>query len=107
PAANHPVVFSINSGPNVGFDVVDDAGGDGIATSFVTAGILPENDGAIHVDFMSETSLLNAVEILPTPSEAPLPIRIVASSEAFTDSNNHVWLSDRYFTGGRRGQFGR
>ncbi len=107
PAATRVAVFAINAGPNIGFDVVDDAGGDGIATSFVTAGILPENDGAIHVDFMSETSLLNAVEILPTPSEAPLPIRIVASSKPFTDSNNQVWLSDRYFSGGRRGQLAR
>jgi|SRR6185312_331017 len=107
PAANHPVVFSINSGPNTGFDVVDDAGGDGIATSFVAAGILPENDSSIHVDFMSETSPLNAVEILPTPSEAPLPIRIVASSKPFTDAAKQVWLSDRYYRGGRRGQLAR
>ena len=107
PAATRVAVFSVNAGPNVGFDVVDDAGGDGIATSFVTAGIRPENDGAIRVDFMSETSLLNAVEILPTPSEAPLPVRIVASSRPFTDPAGQVWQSDRYFSGGRRGQLSR
>jgi hypothetical protein len=104
PAATHASTISVNAGPMIGFDVVDDAGGDGIATAFVTAGVRPENDGLIHLDFVSETSLLNAVEILPAPSEALLPVRIVASSVPFKDAANQVWLSDRYYSGGRRGQ---
>ena len=63
--ATHPVVLSINAGNDINFDVVDNAGGDSIATSYVLTGIRPENDGAIHLDYTSEVSLLNAVEILP------------------------------------------
>jgi hypothetical protein len=103
-AAIRPVNISINAGPNISFDVVDNAGGDGIATSYVLAGIRPENNGSIHLDFTSEVSLLNAVEILPADSEDLLPVRITASPFAVVDSANQVWLSDRYFIGGRRGQ---
>jgi len=105
--ARRSAVMSINGRPNIGFDVVDDAGGDGIATSFVTAGVRPENDGAIHLDYISEVSLLNAVELVPTPSEGLLPVRFVAGPSAFTDSAGQVWLSDRYFSGGRPGQMWR
>jgi Malectin domain len=107
PPATRVTAISVNAGPNIGFDVVDDAGGDGIATSFVLTGIPQENDGAIHVDYMSEVSLLNAIEILPAPSEALLPVRIVAASSPYTDAAGQVWLSDRYFSGGRRGQLAR
>jgi hypothetical protein len=104
PAATRPVILSINAGPDIHFDVVDNAGGDGIATTYVLSGIRPENDGAIHLDFTSEVSLLDAVEILPSTSEKLLPVRITASPFAIVDSSNQVWLSDRYFIGGRRGQ---
>jgi hypothetical protein len=103
--ATHVVIFSINAGPDINFDVVDNAGGDGIATSYVLTGISPEKDGAIHVDYTSEVSLLNAVEILPAVSDSLLPVRITASPFAVTDSNNQTWLSDRYFSGGRRTLF--
>ncbi len=88
----------------VNFDVVDNAGGDGIATAYVAGGVQPETDGTIHVDYTSEVSPLNAVEILPTQSEKLLPIRITTGPVAIVDSNNQTWLSDRYFSGGRRGQ---
>jgi hypothetical protein len=103
-AATHPVILSVNAGTDIHFDVVDSAGGDGIATSYVLTGIRPENDGAIHLDFTSEVSLLNAVEILHADSDYLLPVRIAASPVAITDSANRVWLSDRYFSGGRRSQ---
>ncbi len=103
-AATRPVILSINAGPDINFDVVDSAGGDGIATSYVAAGIRPENDGAIHLDLTSEVSLLSAVEILPANSDDLLSIRITASPFATVDSANQVWLSDRYFIGGRRSQ---
>ena len=86
-----------------GVDVVDDAGGDGIATSTVVTGVAPENDGAIHIDLTSEVSLLNAVEILPAPSASLLPVRIVVGSKPYVDSANQFWASDRYFSGGRHG----
>jgi hypothetical protein len=95
--------LSINAGPAINVDVVDDAGGDGIATSTVVTGVAPENDGAIHIDFISEVSLLNAVEIIPAPSASLLPVRIVVSSKPYVDSANQFWSSDRYFSGGRHG----
>jgi len=58
--ATHPAVLSINAGTGIGFDVVDSAGGDGIATSYVWPGIRPRTMAAIHVDYTSEASLLNA-----------------------------------------------
>ncbi len=101
--ATHSVFLSINAGTDFNFDVVDNAGGDGIATSYVLTGIRPENDGAIHLDYTSEVSLLNAVEILPSDSDNLLPVRIATSPFSVTDSANKLWLSDRYFVGGRRG----
>jgi Malectin domain len=103
PAATRLASLSINAGPAVGVDVVDNAGGDGIATSILVTGVAPENDGSIHIDFTSEVSLLNAVEILPASSANLLPVRIVVNSKPYVDSENHIWISDRYFSGGRRG----
>ncbi len=103
--ASHLAILSINAGTDINFDVVDNAGGNGIATSFVLTGIRPENDGAIHLDYSSKVSLLNAVEILPADSENLLPVRITTSPFSITDSANRLWLSERYFSGGRRGQF--
>jgi hypothetical protein len=104
PAATRIANLSINAGAPIGVDVVDDAGGHSIATSTVAAGVAPENDGAIHLDFVSEVSLLNAVEILPAPSPKLLPVRIVADSRSVTGPANQFWASDRYFNGGRHGQ---
>jgi hypothetical protein len=101
--ATNVATVSVNAAPGMNIDVVDNAGGDGIATSTIVTGIAPENDGTIHVDFISEVSLLNAVEVLPAPSTKLLPVRIVASSRPFVDSANQLWASDRYFSGGRHG----
>jgi hypothetical protein len=104
PEATNRAVFSINGGDNISLDVVDDAGGDYIADTKVLHGVRPENDGTIHIDFVSEISAMKAVEILPAPSEALLPIRIVAGPNAFKDAQGNVWLPDRYVIGGRPGQ---
>jgi hypothetical protein len=103
PAAMRMATISINAGPLINVDVVDNAGGDGIATVKVVTGVAPENDGSIHIDFISEVSLLNALEILPAPSDQLLPVRIVAKSGPFIDQANQRWNSDRYFSGGRHG----
>ena len=103
PAATRLATLSVNAGPAIGVDVVDDAGGDGIATSTVLTGVVPEHDGAIHVDFTSEVSPLSAIEILPAPSASLLPVRIVVNSKPFLDSAGQFWASDRYFSGGRHG----
>jgi len=104
PVATHNTSLSINAGAAQYVDVVDVAGGDNIATSTIATGVKRENDGSIHLDYVSEVSLLNAVEILPTPSAKQLPIRIVAGSSAFIDDAKQVWASDRYFSGGRYSQ---
>jgi Malectin domain len=96
--------ISINAAPAFNVDVVDYAGGRSIATSTIVTGVAPENDGSIHLDFISELSLLNAVEILPAPSARQLPVRIVSSASSYTDDAKQVWSSDRYFSGGRHGR---
>jgi hypothetical protein len=103
PMATRLASLSINASPTFTVDVVDDAGGHSIATSTLVTGVAPENDGSIHIDYVSEVSLLNAVEVLPAPSARQLPVRVVSSSKSFTDSTNQVWESDRYFSGGRHG----
>ena len=103
PPATRVASLSINAGPAFGIDVVDSAGGDGIATSTVVTGVAPENDGSIHIDFTSEVSLLNAMEILPARAANLLPVRIVVSPRPYVDSANQFWASDRYFSGGRHG----
>lgn len=95
--------LSINTAPAFNVDVVDDAGGHDTATTTLVTGVAPENDGSIHVDFVSEVSLLNAVEVLPAPSTRQLPVRIVSGTNSFTDDEKQLWSSDRYFSGGRHG----
>jgi hypothetical protein len=104
PMATRLASLSINAAPALNVDVVDEAGGHNIATSTLVTGVAPENDGSIHLDFISEVSLLNAVEILPAPSTRQLPVRIVAGTNSFTDDNKQMWSSDRYFSGGRHGR---
>jgi len=104
--ASRNVAFSINGGPLTNLDVVDDAGGDDIATTKIFTGIAPANDGTIHVDFTSPESFVNAIEILQAPSHAMLPARIVVGHSPFIDSNGNVWMPDRYFFGGRLSSFG-
>jgi hypothetical protein len=103
PNATRMASISINAAPVFNVDVVDDAGGHNTATTTIVTGVTPLNDGSIHLDYTSEVSLLNAVEILPAPSSRQLPVRIIASSNSFTDDARQVWSSDRYFSGGRRG----
>jgi len=96
--------ISVNAGPYSSFDVVDEAGGTGRATTMVISKVAPENDGTVHVDYISEVSPLNAIEIVPIGSGSLLPIRIVAGSSPVIDAAGILWLPDRYFVGGRRGQ---
>ena len=99
------VVFSINGGPPASLDVVDDAGGDDIATTKVVADVAPASDGTIHLDFSSPESFVNAVEILPSTPHHMVPVRIVVGHSPYRDSNSNDWVSDRYFIGGRVSSF--
>ena len=103
PAATRTASLSINAAPSLAMDVVTDAGGHSIATTKIVTGVAPENDGSIHIDFISEVSLFNAVEILPSPTATQLPVRIVAGTNSYSDENKQLWESDRYFSGGRHG----
>jgi Malectin domain len=102
--AHRLVSLAVNAGPIQSVDVVDRAGGDRAATTFTIPGVSPENDGTIHLDFTSEVTPVNAIEILPAPTVQSLPLRIVAASTPFKDDAGNLWLSDRYFRGGRHGQ---
>jgi hypothetical protein len=99
--ASRNLAFSINGGPDIHLDVVDDAGGDDIATMKVYPDVQPENDGMIHVDFTTPEAFVNAIEILPGIPHHMLPARIVVGHSAYRDSTGNLWLSDRYSFGGR------
>lgn len=98
--------FSVNGGPVFNLDVVDDAGGNDMATTKVLIDVAPENDGAIHLDFSSPEAFLNAVEILHAAPHHMLPVRIVTGHSPHIDSHGNVWMPDRYFFGGRLSSFG-
>jgi Malectin domain len=99
--------FTLNGGAPNYLDVVDDAGEGDAATTKVFTDVEPQNDGAIHLDFTTPDSFLNAVEILPGVPHRTLPIRIVAGRRApYRDASGNVWLPDRYFFGGRASNVG-
>jgi hypothetical protein len=104
--ASRNVAFSINGGPPTNLDVVDDAGGDDIATTKVITDVAPASDGTIHVDFANSEAFVNAIEILQGAPHRMLPVRIVVGHSAYRDSNGSVWMPDRYFFGGRLSSFG-
>jgi hypothetical protein len=104
--ASRNVAFSINGGPLTNLDVVDDAGGNDIATTKVLTDVAPASDGTIHVEFATSEAFLNAIEILQAGPHRTLPIRIVVGHSSYRDSSGNVWLSDRYFFGGRLSSFG-
>jgi hypothetical protein len=100
------VGFSINGGPLTNLDVVDEAGGDDIATTKVFTDVAPASDGTIHVDFTTPEAFVNAIEILQGTPHRMLPVRIVVGHVPYTDSTGNVWMPDRYFFGGRLSSFG-
>jgi Malectin domain len=100
------VAFSINGGPTNNLDVVDEAGGNDMVTAKVLLDVAPASDGMIHLDFITPESFVNAVEILPGIQHRMLPVRIIAGPSIYSDSNGNVWMSDRYFFGGRVTRFG-
>lgn len=104
--ASRNVEFSINGGPHTSVDVVDDAGGDDIATTKIITDVSPATDGTIHLDFTAPEAFVNAVEILPGSPHRMLPVRIIVGHSPFRDSSGNVWMSDRYFFGGRLSSFG-
>ena len=104
--ASRNVAFSVNKGPSNDLDVVDDAGGDDIATMKVLTGVVPTADGTIHLDFTTPEAFLNAIEILPGIAHHMLPVRMIVGHSSYRDSQGNVWMPDRYYFGGRLSSFG-
>jgi Malectin domain len=104
--ASRNVGLSINGGPPANLDVVDDAGGDDIATTKVFTDVAPASDGTIHLDSTTPEAFVNAIEILQGTPHRMLPVRIVVGHSPYRDSEGNVWMPDRYFFGGRLSSFG-
>lgn len=83
-------------------DIVDEAGGDDIAIGKIYAGVHPMVDGNIHLDFNSDGSFVNAVEISPAESDGGKVLRMRAGPAVFRDDQGNTWLPERFFYGGRR-----
>jgi hypothetical protein len=97
--------FSVNGGPTINFDAVDDAAGGDIATTKVFTDVSPGADGTIRVNFSTPESFANAVEILPGTPHKMLPVRIVVGNSSYKDSKGNDWTRDRYYFGGRLSSF--
>jgi hypothetical protein len=96
------VVYTINNGTTHGIDVVDEAGDANTALGKIYAGLHPMNDGTIHLDFLSQDAFLSAIEIKPTPTDAPQPLRMLAGPSAILDESGNLWEPEEFFRGGRR-----
>lgn len=99
--ASRNVSFSINGAAPQNLDVVDDAGGDDIATTKIYTDVEPAKDGMIQIDFSSPESFVNAIQIIPGLPHRMLPARIVTGHSAYGDAEGNLWLPDRNFFGGR------
>lgn len=86
-----------------GFDVNTDAMGNNIADVRVFRDVSPAADGMLHLNFAAERGApsLNALEILPGPPHATLPIRLITQLTPFTDHSGQRWQPDNYYMNGR------
>jgi hypothetical protein len=100
--AARQVDFSINNTVTAALDVVDEAGSDDAVVGKVYAGIHPMSDRAIHLDFTSDGSFVNAAEFIPSASDGGAPLRMLAGPASFRDDQGNTWLPERFFQGGRR-----
>lgn len=94
------VIYSLNGQQQAWLDVYDDAGGANVATMKITPDVKPESDGAIHLEFKSVDSFVNAIEIVPNPNSTPLPLRIVTGPASVEDERGVHWESDNWYFGG-------
>lgn len=89
------------------FDIIADAGGTDVADVKVFRDIAPAPDGKLHLRFIggNQRALLNAIEIVPGVKGQMRPLRWRANETSYTDRSGNLWLSDRYFRGGRLSRF--
>jgi hypothetical protein len=88
------------------FDVLSDTGGrENAATTKVFAGLQPDAEGFLRLDFaaISSTAILNAIEVFKSESGQPLPVRMLAGDRKsqVIDKAGRSWGPDRHFFGGR------
>ena len=100
--AARQVDLSINNSVTAALDIVDEAGADDTVVGKVYAEIHPMSDGAIHLDFTSDGSFANAVELTPSASDSGAPLRMIAGPAVFRDDRGNMWFPERFFQGGRR-----
>lgn len=88
-------------------DVVADAGGSNTADVKVFKDITPAADGKLHLRFLgrNQRALVNAIEIVPGLKSKMRPLRWRASETPYTDHEGNLWLSDRFYKGGRLSRF--
>jgi hypothetical protein len=96
------VDVSINNTPIAELDIVDEGGGDDVMVGKVYSGVHPMSDGAIHLDFTSDASFVNAAELTPSASSRVLPLRMLAGPAVIRDDQGSLWQPERFFRGGRR-----
>ncbi len=87
------------------FDILADAGGANRPLEKVFAGLSPDDNGILRLDFIPESSqpILNGLEIFRTPDAKMRPVRILAGREApLVDVRGQEWGPDRYVVGGRQ-----
>lgn len=85
-------------------DILNDAGGGGIAVEKIFDGVHPGSDGNLQLDFSSIArgpALLNALAIVPAEKPGLPPIRIRCLDTSYTDQHGKFWGVDRYFLGGQ------
>jgi hypothetical protein len=85
------------------FDIIKDAGGNNTGDERVFKDVTPAADGYVHLSFqaLTDSPVLNAIEIEPAPRGKINPIRIAAQSNSYTDHAGNVWSPDCYYTGGQ------
>lgn len=85
------------------FDIITEAGATQAVTARTWRDVTPDADGRLHVQFapLSNAAVLSALALIPGTPGRLRPIRIAAREEPYTDSEGHVWSSDRFFFGGR------
>jgi len=89
------------------FDILGDVGRNDTADEWVFTGVHPSSDGFLHMNFKQKIDypLVCAIELLPCPAGKMRPVRIITSNSAYTDHDGKIWLPDRYYEGGRPGNY--
>ena len=85
------------------FDIVTNAGGQGLPDVVVFTGISPAADGFLHLRFVPRKSaaLLSGIEILPGLPNRMRPLRLTAMPVCFLSADQVLWQPDQFSRGGQ------